>query len=387
MTGVSLKNKRKVLAARPSFSESNFPDLLAEIESILRSGHLILGPYTKRFEDEFKAYVGTKYAVAVSTCSAALQIVLRYYEVSGREVIVPTSGFPGALSPIIFEGGTPVLTEMDAKTFCMDIDDALSRVTPKTAGFIVTHLAGRIQPDLDRLRTYCKENGLFLIEDASHAHGASIDGKKAGALADAACFSFYPTKIMTSLVGGMITTDNEELYDLARSLRHHGQGTQKNEFVHLASDWCMSEIHAAVGLSQLGDLDELVEIRNRVVARYRKNLSHYNWITFPEEVEGIVHSYYKLPVVLDKRIDHDTLRDELNTKWGVQNGMIYYPPCHLQPVHQKYFNGKPGMFPVAEDTLEQQFCPPVHASVSNDDIDYVCEALVKTVAKCWKDQE
>lgn len=380
-----MKNSRKVMAARPSFSESSLTSLLVEIEDILRSGHFILGPATLRFEDKFKEYVGTKYAVAVSTCSAALQIVLHYYKIQGREVIVPTSGFPGALSPIIFEGGIPVLSEMDAKTFCMDVDDAISRVTPKTAGFIITHLAGSIQPNLEKLRTFCKSKGLFLIEDASHAHGASIDGKKAGSLADAACFSFYPTKIMTSLTGGMITTDNEELYNLARSLRHHGQGTQKNEFLHLASDWCMSEIHAAVGLSQLGELDELVEIRNRIVERYRKNLSQYNWITFPEEIEGVVNSYYKLPVVLDKRLDHEKLRHQIETEWGVQNGMIYYPPCHLQPVHQQLFDGKFGMFPVAEETLQQQFCPPIHSSVSEEDVDYVSEALVKTVAECWKE--
>ena len=380
-----MNKKRKVLSARPSFSETSITGLLTEIEDILKSGHFILGPATKRFEDAFSEYVGTKYAVATSTCSAALQIVLKYYGIQGCEVIVPTSGFPGALSPIIFEGGIPVLSEMDAKTFCMDVDDAISRVTPKTAGFIVTHLAGRIQPNLGKLRSFCKSNGFFLIEDASHAHGASIDGKKAGSLVDAACFSFYPTKIMTSLTGGMITTDNEDLYNLARSLRHHGQSTKKNEFLHLASDWCMSEIHAAVGLSQLKELDEQVKIRNRIVKRYRKNLLKFNWVTFPEEIEGIVHSYYKLPVVLDRRLDHKKLRNELETEWGVQNGMIYYPPCHLQPVHQRLFDGKLGMFPIAEDTLQQQFCPPIHSSVSDDDVDYVSEALVKTVAKCWKD--
>jgi dTDP-4-amino-4,6-dideoxygalactose transaminase len=360
------------------------PALLSEIDQILRSGRFILGPRTQRFEEMFRDYVGTSHAVAVSTCSAALQIVLRYHGVEGREVIVPTNGFPGALSPILYENGIPVLAEMDEQTFCMDVEDALSRVTRKTAGFIVTHIAGMIQPGLDELRHFCEREGLFLIEDASHAHGASIRGRKVGTLTDAACFSFYPTKIMTSLTGGMITTESKELAELARSLRHHGQGQRRNEFIHLASDWCISEIHAAVGICQLGELDEQVSHRNRVVQRYREKLGHLNWITIPEHGEEIVHAYYKLPTLLDARIDRDKLQQKLEVGCGIQNGTVYDPPCHLQPVHRERFGGRPGMFPVAERALARQFCPPVHAAVSEDDVDYVVEMLTACIEDCWK---
>ena len=376
--------RREVLAARPVISEAGLQALLPEIEQILRSGRFILGPQTRRFEEMFREYVGTSHAVAVSTCSAALQIVLRHHGIEGREVIVPTNGFPGALSPILYEDGIPVLAEMDEQTFCMDLGDALSRVTRKTAGFIVTHIAGRIQPNLDELRDFCRQEGLFLIEDAAHAHGASIRGRKAGTLADAACFSFYPTKNMTSLTGGMITTESKELADLARSLRHHGQGRRRNEFVHLASDWCMSEIHAAVGVCQLRELDEQVAHRNRVVQRYREKLGHLDWITIPEHGEEIVHAYYKLPTLLDAGIERDKLQQKLEADCGIQNGTVYDPPCHLQPVHRKRFGGRPGMFPKAERTLARQFCPPVHAAVSEDDVDYVVEMLTACVEDCWK---
>ena len=375
---------RKVPAARAMISEDALQALLPEIEQILRSGQYILGPQTQRFEEMFCQYTGASHAVAVSTCSAALQITLRHFGVEGREVIVPTSGFPGGLSPILYEKGVPVLSEMDEQSFCMDVDDAIARVTTKTAGFIVTHVAGRIQPDLDKLRLFCKKEGFFLIEDAAHAHGASIQEQKAGALVDAACFSFYPTKNMTSLTGGMITTDSEELAELARSLRHHGLDQRSGEFVHLASDWCMSEIHAAVGISQLRELDEYVAHRNRVVQWYREKLAEFDWITIPEHDEEIVHAYYKLPTLLDARIDRDKLRQLLQVDFGIQNGTIYDPPCHLQPVHRERFDGRPGMFPKAEQALARQFCPPVHASVTEDDVDYVVEMLVASVEACWR---
>jgi len=374
--------RRRIPAAKPVISEDSLRALLPEIEQILRSGQYILGPQTERFEEMFRQYIGTSYAVAVSSCSAALQIILRHFGIEGREVIVPTSGFPGGLSPILFEKGIPVLSEMDEQTFCMDVDDAISRVTRKTAGFIVTHLAGRIQPNLDELRLFCEKNGLFLIEDAAHAHGASIRGRKAGALADAACFSFYPTKNMTSLTGGMITTESKELAKLGRSLRHHGLDPRSNEFVHLASDWCMSEIHAAVGVCQLRELDEHVDHRNRVVQWYRAKLGQLDWIMIPRHDDDIVHAYYKLPTILDAKIDRDRLRNILEADFGIQNGTVYDPPCHLQPVHRERFEGRSGMFPVAERTLARQFCPPVHAAVTEDDVDYVAEALIASVEKC-----
>jgi perosamine synthetase len=133
----------KISAARPWFSEQDIAEILSAVETVLTSGRLILGAHTDAFENAFKKYVGVEHAVAVSSCSAAIQIALRFFEVSGREVILPTNNFPGVLSAVLYEGGVPVLADMDPSTFCMDTDDALKRITPRTAGIIVVHLAGR----------------------------------------------------------------------------------------------------------------------------------------------------------------------------------------------------------------------------------------------------
>ena len=261
---------RGINAARPFFTPQAIAAILPAVERVLSSGWLILGKETEAFESAFRLYVGTKHAVAVSSCSSALQIVMRFLGVRDREVILPTNNFPGVVSALLYEGGVPVLADMDPATFCMDTEDALRRITPRTAGIIVVHLGGLVYPEIDQLRDVCAQRGLFLVEDVAHAHGAAINGRRAGSLADAGCFSFYPTKIMATGTGGMITTDNERLADYARLLRHHGQGKRREDFVQMGSDWCMSEIHAILGQHQLAALEDNVAHRNEVVAWYRQ---------------------------------------------------------------------------------------------------------------------
>ncbi len=365
----------RIAAARPRFLEEDIAEISRDVEAVLRSGRLVLGPRTTELERRFADYVGVEHAVAVSSCTAAIQISLRFIGVRGREVIVPTNNFPGILSAVLYEGGTPVLADMDPTTFGPDVEDIASRVTPNTAGVIVTHIGGLVCPEIGQLRSVCQAKGLFLLEDASHAHGASIDGQNAGSLADAGCFSFYPTKIMTTGTGGMLTTQHAELAELARSLRHHGQGGRRNEFVRLGNDWCLGEIQAVLGLHQLKRVDENVEHRNRVVDWYRESLADADWLTIPSPPPNARHAYYKLLAVLDEKIDANRFRRILDEEYGIENGNLYLPPCHLQPVFLESLGHEKGAFPRAERMLERQVCPPVHSSLGRDDVNRVVEAL------------
>jgi perosamine synthetase len=227
------------------------------------------------------------------------------------------------------------------------------------------------------LRAACRERGLFLIEDASHAHGAAIDERPAGALADAACFSFYPTKVMTTGTGGMITTDNAELAAYARSLRHHGQGESLESIVNLGNDWCMNELGAALGIYQLKRLEENVAHRHQVVQWYREALHEIAWIRVPLYPENLRHAYYKFPVLLDDGIDKEKLREIMLDEYGIELGSIYDPPCHLHPVFQKELGYRRGMFPQAEDVLSRQICLPVHAAITEADVNSVVAALAE----------
>jgi dTDP-4-amino-4,6-dideoxygalactose transaminase len=372
----------KIAAAMPRFPQEDRDEIHAAIEGILQSGRLILGPHTQRFEEAFRDYVGAGHAVAVSTCTAALQIAFRFHRIQGREVILPTNNFVGVVSAILAEGGIPVLADMDPETFCVDCDDALARITPRTAGIAVVHLAGRIDPGIDRLRAVCDERGLFLIEDAAHAHGAAIAGRKAGNLAETACFSFYPTKIITTGTGGMITTSNAKLAQYARSLRHHGVGSSLDDVVNLGNDWCLGEINAVLGLHQLKRVDENVAHRNRMVDLYRQRLGREDWLQIPSHPASVRHAYYKFPVLLGADMDRERFRRMLWTDFAIENGAIYDPPCHLQPVLRQLFGYTEGMFPKAEATLKRQLCPPIHSVLSEAQVHAVADAMIAVAAQC-----
>jgi dTDP-4-amino-4,6-dideoxygalactose transaminase len=384
MSEPATAKRPKISGARPYFHDEDVPQLLARIEEIIRGGRLIFGPNTREFEESFRNYVGTQHAVSVSSCTAALEITMRFFGVEGREVIVPTNTFAACVSAIKYAGGTPVLADMDPQTFCLDTEDVLRRITEKTAGVIVVHVAGLIYPEIDRLREICRELGLFLIEDPSHAHGATIDERPAGSLGDAACFSFYPTKVMTTGTGGMITTNNDGLADYARSLRHHGQGQSLEQIVNFGSDWCMDEISAALGVYQLQRLEENVAQRNRVVDWYRRGLSDIDWIEAPLYSENLRHAYYKFPVIVDEDIDKTKLFEIMLNEYQIELGSIYDPPCHLHPVFQREFGFHAGMFPRAEALLGRQVCLPVHAAITEDDVTAVIAALNEVAVRVRK---
>lgn len=381
-SGVEAGPKKTIAGARPYFHEEDIPDILARVEDILRGGRLIFGDNTREFEEGFRAEVGAAHAVAVNSCTTALEIVLRFYGVRGREVVVPTNTFASVVKAVIYAGGTPVLADMDAETFGLDFEDAAGRITPRTAGVIAVHIGGLIDPRFERLRRLCRERGLFLVEDASHAHGASVEGRKAGSLADAACFSFYPTKVMTTGTGGMITTDDARLAEFARSLRHHGQGAGLEDIVNLGNDWCMDELSAALGVYQLKRLEQNIAHRRRLVEWYRRELAGDDWLTIPEYPASVRHVYYKIPVLLAPGVDKDCLRRILRDEHRIDIGSLYDPPCHLQPVFRKHLGCREGMFPRAEETLRRQTCLPTHALVGEEDVRAVAAALRRAVGRC-----
>ncbi|MBI3247443.1 MAG: DegT/DnrJ/EryC1/StrS family aminotransferase [Deltaproteobacteria bacterium] len=373
---------KRIAGARPLFEEEDMIAMMSRIEHILRSGRLILGENTQNFEETFRRYIGTEHAVAVNSCTTALQIVLRFFPVRDREVIVPTNTFVSVIKAILYEGGIPILVDMSPETFCLDTEDVLRRINFRTAGIIAVHIAGLIYPDTDQLYEVCQKKGLFLLEDVSHAHGAMIDQRKGGALADAGCFSFYPTKVMTTGTGGMITTNNARLAAYARSVRHHGQGESLEQVINFGNDWCMGELNAVLGIYQLQRLEANVGRRNQVAAWYKMELAGLDWVKIPQYPEAFRHAYYKFLVLLDEKISKKKLRHILLDRFQIEIGSLYDPPCHLQPVLQKHLGCHEGMFPKAERTLRQQICLPLHAAITRTEVERVVGALKQIIDQC-----
>jgi len=368
----------EVRNAGPNIPEEDIKDILNDINESLKTGMLTLGPNVEKFENQFAQYIGVKHAIAVNSGTSALEAALRFFDVKDSEIIVSTNSFVASANVVIFAGGKPVLCDIKAETLCMDPDDLRKKIASKTKGIILVHFVGLIPPEIKEIQDICKENDLFLIEDAAHAHGASIDNNKAGSLADVGCFSFFPTKPMTTGEGGMITTNNENLANFAKSVRHHGiEGTLHTR---IGYNWRMSELNAILGIYQLKRLDGFINKRNQIAKKYAeelKNIQNINLISVPS---NIVHSYWKYPILLNDIIDVSLLQKTLKDKYGIAAPSVYYPPIHLEPFYKERFGYKEGVLPISEKILKKEICLPMYVGLTDNEIEYVIDALKKEVS-------
>ena len=375
-----MQRSKRVFSAAPFFDEQSIDSILKEIKLVLKSGFLIDGPHVQEFEKEFAEYVGAKDAIAVSSGTAALEIMLRLFNIEGKDVIVPTNTFVATPTSVLFSGGKPVFADMAEETLCIDLDDIERKITSKTAGVIAVHIAGLICPQMNELRKFCHDNDLFLLEDAAHAHGAMINGRKAGILCDGGAFSFYPTKIMTTGHGGMITTNDANMAVASRNMRNHGLDSERIMRM-IGDNWCMSEVTAVIGEYQLAKLEDFVSKRNEIAKYYEAALRKIAEVSIFHTPSNIRHSYYKYPILLSDNVDRDNVAKALKNEFGVDTGSIYYPPCHLHPWYQQNFGTHEGDLPISETVLKKVLCLPMHLGVTEEIVHYVVDALEISINK------
>ncbi|MGD6850547.1 MAG: DegT/DnrJ/EryC1/StrS family aminotransferase [Candidatus Bathyarchaeia archaeon] len=345
-----------------------------DIEMILKNGTLTLGPRTKELEEKFSEYMKMKNAVAVSSGASSLEISLRYFGIENKEVIVPTNTFVATPNSIVLSGGRPIFADMLEDTLCIDPADIRRKISPKTAGIVVVHIAGIVCPQIQEIKEICDEHGLFLIEDCAHAHGSKINGLMAGAIGDAGCFSFAPTKGMTTGEGGIIVTNNTELAESAYFMRNRGLNNDRL-MVTLGQSWCMSEIDAVLGIHQLQNLEYFVEKRNALARQYESLLNEtYGLSLFPVP-SNIRHSYHKFPVRIANQYNVDKIACVLKENYGVETGRVYYPPCHMHPYYREHFSKNEETFPIAEKVSKQVLCLPIHLALSDREIEYIALSL------------
>lgn len=365
--------KRSVKVAQPLFP--NQDKLLENIKDILSTGRLMNGKYTERFEKMFADKMNVEYAVSVNSCTTALEIVLKFLNVEGAQVIVPTNTFVATANAVLFAGGEPVLADVKEHTYFLNPDALVRLINNKTKAVIVVHIAGLIPPEIDEIVEVCRKKEIPLIEDCAHAMGASYGGKIAGTFGLAGCFSFYPTKIITTGTGGMIATDNEELWKFARSVRVHGAGDGLTDIVHIGNDWFLDEIRCAVGINQLEHFDTFVGKRREIATFYDVLIaSEEYFLKFPVDVRS-QHAYYKYPVQIQAKVNVPEMKGVFPEKYGFELESVYWPTCHLQPVYQNKFGYRMGMFPNAEAILSRQITLPIHASITKEEAIYTFECL------------
>jgi dTDP-4-amino-4,6-dideoxygalactose transaminase len=360
---------------KPYFPKEDLEEIKKHVEKILLSGMLTLYEYTKEFERLFSEIHEVKYAIAVNSGTAALEIILRCMKISpSEEVLVPVNTFSATAAAVIFAGGRPVFTDINPETLCMDVDNIQEKITSKTRGIITVHIGGLICPAIKAIRELCEDYNLFLIEDAAHAHGSKIDNESAGSLGDAGAFSFYPTKVITTGEGGIITTNNEEIVNKAKILRDQGKESfTSNVIVELGYNWRIDEISAAIGIVQLKRLKEIIEKRKAVAKIYDHAFEKMSGIKPLKIPRNVVNNYYKYIAILDRNIDREKLKAKLKEKGVRCGGEVYWPPLNLQPLYQKLLGVREGDFPNAEDIGRRMICPPMYTEMNIESANYVIE--------------
>ncbi|MBA7677232.1 GDP-perosamine synthase [subsurface metagenome] len=355
--------------AQPAIGEEE----IRAVTDVLRSGNLVQGDKVKEFEQAFARLVGTKYAVAVNSGTAALHIALLAHGIgNGDEVITSPFSFIATANSVLFTGAKPVFADIEEETFNISAGGILGRIGPETKAIMPVHLYG--QPcDMEKIMEIAGEHNLAVIEDACQAHGASFKGSMVGSFGTG-CFSFYATKNMVTGEGGMITTDNEEIADKARMLRNQGQ---KERYLHklLGYNYRMTDIAAAIGLVQLKKLPEFIKKRQEN-ANYLSGKLKVDGITTPSVASGCEHVFhlYTVRVTDECRIGRDELARRLNEK-GIGAG-IYYPlPIHKQPLYSR--TGFGDSLPVSEKLSGEVLSLPVHPQVSRGDLDFMVDVVME----------
>jgi len=363
---------------KPSIGEEE----IAAVQEVLRSGWLGLGPKTAEFEEKFAEYVGADYAVGLNSGTAALHLAVEALGVQkGDEVIVTPMTFISSVHAIAYTGATPVFADIEHDTMNIDVKDIEQKISDKTKAIIVVHLAGH-PCEIDEISELADRYGLYIIEDAAHACGATYKGHKVGSLSDLTCFSFHAVKNLTCGEGGAITCNSEWYTRFFKEMRWVGISKDtwtrsSKEKVYAWQYWVdkigykyhMSDINAAIGIVQLQKIDRLNEKRRYIAKRYVEGLKDLDWITLPQEKPHISSSWHLFQIKLPSRKIRDNLIAHLKDN-DVSPG-VHYLPAHLQPC---YRNIKASV-PVANEIWKRILSLPMFPDLTDGETDKVIDAV------------
>jgi perosamine synthetase len=342
---------------------------------VLESGQLAQGPVAEAFEKEFAAWCGAKHAVAVNSGTAALHLLMLAHGIKeGDEVITSPFTFVSSANAALFVGARPVFVDIEPQTFCLDPAKVEAAITPRTRAIMPIDLYGH-PAAIPELREIADRHGLVLIEDACQAHGAAIEGRRAGALGVSASFSFYPTKNMTTGEGGMVTTDETIIAEQVGILRQHGAAHRYHHEV-LGYNFRMTDIAAAIGRAQLAKLDGWNERRRRNASVLDEALANISGVVVPKERPGYRHVYHQYTVRIAR--DRDRFQQRLRDM-GVGSAVHYQLPVHRQPLYVSLGYGDVSM-PESEKAAAEVLSLPVHPALTDADLERIAESVRKAAA-------
>ena len=354
-------------------------EMKAAALSALENEMMVMGESVIKFEEEFAQYCGTKYAVSTASGTAALSITMQALNIGhGSEVITTPFSFIATANSIVHAGADPIFADVEDSGINLSPSKTLAKIGPKTRAIIPVHLYGH-PSRIGEFHDIAVAKGLSLIEDACQAHGAEFGGRRVGSIGDAGCFSFYPAKNMTvGGDGGMITTDNEELADAARSIRDCGRD-KNSKYYHgrIGFTSRLNTVNAAIGRVQLKRLEAWTQARRWLAEKYRKELENVRDVILPPLERNGEKAVYHLFVIRTK------LRDQVKKRLsdsGVEAGIHYPRPIHLQVPYRQMYGYTEGTFPLSESLSNEVLSLPIFPTLAEEEVVRVCETLKRSLA-------
>ncbi len=333
------------------------------------------GSFIHDFEAKFAEQCNARYGIACANGTVAMHLALAALGLEvGDEVIVPTFTMIATINAVTYCGATPVLVDSELDYWQMDVEQVAAKITPRTKAIIPVHIYGH-PVDMDPLMELARKHGITVIEDAAESHGAEYKGRRTGSLGDAAGFSFYGNKIITTGEGGMITTNDREMAKLCWNLRDHAFSTDRH-FWHkfVGFNYRMTNLQAAVGLAQVEQLDNFVTARRQHAADYSARLESIPGITTPPQAEWAKNVYWMYGLLVDKA-EYGMNRDQLRRVLA-DNGIetrTFFIPMHCQPIYWNAFKGQ--RYPIAEQLCRDGFYLPSASSLTLEEIEYITHII------------
>ena len=366
---------------------------IKQVTEAIRSGWLTTGPKVGQFEERFRRYVRARHAVAVNSCTAALHLALAGIGVGpGDEVVTSPYTFAATGEVILYLGATPVFVDVQPDTLNIDPDALAPALSSRTRAVVPVHIAG-LPCDMEAILALSRKRSIAVVEDAAHALGASIDGRRIGGVGDATCFSFYATKNLTTGEGGMVTTSDARLAARIRRLSLHGlsrdawaryarSGTWRYDVIEMGYKYNMTDVAAALGLAQLTKFRGMQAKRRCLALRYSEHLRASDTFDLPAERPGSVHAWHLYILRLRPgmlRIDRDRMIELLRQR-GIGTS-VHFLPLHLHSLYRKRFGYRPGRFPHAETQAARALSLPLHPGLRLGDQDRVIGTLLEIAGR------
>ena len=328
--------------------------------------------YTKEFEDRFAKMTDSKFALVCSNGTTAIELALKSIDVKGKKVLIPSNTFFATSVAVTNAGGIIELLDMEPDSFSIDVKDLETKLTPEIGAVIIVHIGGIISHDIKKILSVCKKNGIPLIEDAAHAHFSSKENYKAGTIGDIGTFSFFPTKVMTTGEGGMITTNNKKYYEKMKSLKNFGRDINDGGIIANpeGNNFKINEFTSLLGCIELDRVMGRIEKRTLLLERYQKNLEKTNYKVLKQQGEGVCANYKAIVI---SPMDGEWLKKYCKEKNISLTGEVYKIPVHHQPLYKEQFTSV--NLPNTDYYCKHHICPPLYPELTMDEVDYVCDVL------------